>query len=736
MTIDGSVKVIVIQGSCVHQTCLLPAALKLSARMPRKSLVASLDIVFAGDMAGSADCCLRIAGEATVVHKAGYRVGMLHIASSVDEIVPISPEIRSCVHGTSIEILDPEQATRAKLLVLHPPLDGSTIRQCVTLLQAPRVVVVPDDIEELTGENAAEDLVAMSHVSVAPTTPAMRERLVQHSKFRLEPKDWLPLVETAVKSRVAKSDSQLRLGFIIRADSPEAVRAIREMIKGHTSLETYIWHDRGRARQRPQTVANCKMLDGAETSMAWFLRRIGALVLIHRPERPELPAAIVAAAQGAGKPVLVPSSPEPPDRLPAGVLMVDPSEMIATARRLLSSPCVRSRRKDRVEPESSAKQFLKRLRILAGAARPPARKTGIPGRQKPRVLFLPKGGVGLGHVARLLAIARRAGNSFDPVIVSLSETAGLIEALGFRAEYIPSAAYAGIRPVDWNPWFQYELEQLIDAYEARAVVFDGSDPPAALGQALASRAWCRGVWIRRGMWAQGFDPSLQHSGDYDLIIEPGELAAVRDRGATVARRREALQVDPITLLDPPELLSREAAAAAVGLDPQRPAALIQLGSGENRNILNLLDKIVAECRRHPDLQVAIAQWANTTVPLNLWPGVKILNGAPLSLYYRAFDFSISATGYNSFHEVISFGLPTLFVPNLAPGMDDQAARSGFAQDGGAAIELRDHEFHDLPTIVDLLMQPAFRSVMQVNCGQLTRKNGATAASRAIGELVS
>ncbi|TMJ44016.1 MAG: UDP-N-acetylglucosamine--N-acetylmuramyl-(pentapeptide) pyrophosphoryl-undecaprenol N-acetylglucosamine transferase [Alphaproteobacteria bacterium] len=320
--------------------------------------------------------------------------------------------------------------------------------------------------------------------------------------------------------------------------------------------------------------------------------------------------------------------------------------------------------------------------------------------------------------------------------MTLSETVGLIEALGFRAEYIPSAASAGIRLSDWSPWFQYELEQLIDAYDARAVVFDGSDPPAALGQVLASRDWCRGVWIRRGMWAQGFDPSLQHSGDYDLIIEPGELAAARDRGATVSRRNEAIQVDPITLLDPRELLSREAAAAAIGLDPERPATLIQLGSGENRNILNMLDKVVSGCHRHPDLQVAIAQWANTTVPLNLWPGVKILNGAPLSLYYRAFDFSISAAGYNSFHEVISFGLPTIFVPNRAPGMDDQAARSGFAQDIGAAIELREHELDELPEILDLLMQPAFRSVMQANCDQLTRKNGARAASQAIGELVS
>jgi predicted glycosyltransferase len=114
----------------------------------------------------------------------------------------------------------------------------------------------------------------------------------------------------------------------------------------------------------------------------------------------------------------------------------------------------------------------------------------------------------------------------------------------------------------------------------------------------------------------------------------------------------------------------------------------------------------------------------------------ILNGAPLSLYYRAFDFSISAAGYNSFHEVISFGLPTLFVPNRAPLMDDQAARASFAQDIGAAVELAEHEFNELPDILDLFMQPAFRSVMRVNCDRLATKNGANAASRAIGELVS
>ena len=110
------------------------------------------------------------------------------------------------------------------------------------------------------------------------------------------------------------------------------------------------------------------------------MRRIDALVLIQRPECPELPAAIIAAARSAGKPVLVSLSPEPPAEL-TGVLMVDPSDVIATARHLLASPPERSKVKDGVELEP--KRFLKRLGTLAGTARPTARKRTAPDRAKP-----------------------------------------------------------------------------------------------------------------------------------------------------------------------------------------------------------------------------------------------------------------------------------------------------------------------------------------------------------------
>ena len=41
----------------------------------------------------------------------------------------------------------------------------------------------------------------------------------------------------------------------------------------------------------------------------------------------------------------------------------------------------------------------------------------------------------------------------------------------------------------------------------------------------------------------------------------------------------------------------------------------------------------------------------------------------------AFDASIAAAGYNSFHETLAFRLPSAYVPNTATRTDDQLARA-------------------------------------------------------------
>ena len=61
--------------------------------------------------------------------------------------------------------------------------------------------------------------------------------------------------------------------------------------------------------------------------------------------------------------------------------------------------------------------------------------------------------------------------------------------------------------------------------------------------------------------------------------------------------------------------------------------------------------------------------------------VKLASTYPIARLYPAFDFVISAAGYNSYHELISFQIPAAFFPVRKP-TDDQGARARFAEEAG------------------------------------------------------
>ena len=91
------------------------------------------------------------------------------------------------------------------------------------------------------------------------------------------------------------------------------------------------------------------------------------------------------------------------------------------------------------------------------------------------------------------------------------------------------------------------------------------------------------------------------------------------------------------------------------------------------------------------------------------PRVHLLRDYPNSLYYNAFDYSIQAGGYNSFHEVRSYGLPTLFYPNLFTGMDDQLARCMVSVEEGWGQVLENRDEKTIPAAIDDLLSRSGKS---------------------------
>lgn len=636
------------------------------------------DVVIAGDMTAGGERSFRIAEEVRSHAAAGRQVGLLH-AAALGPASRIAPEIQTCVRRGLASVLDPAEHRTVDLLVVHGPSELDWQGKPLAGIRAERATLVCHQAADYGVTRMSQRLGAP--VQWSPTNSWLREAAPRN--LRLSADDHRPLLD-ALPARPAPQTqrAKARVGWIMGDGHPLPPTTERvEIVALDAEQLSNLSLDR------------LALLDG----LAYFPPS---------PDGPLIDTVILAAAQ-LGVPVVA-------------------AAWLKRHYQGAASYCEAGEALSRLISKFSRK------RAAAAAPREPSPLPAA-GRQRP-VMFVASNGVGVGHVSRLLSVARRMDSRVPLLFATQAQAVPAIERLGYLAEYMPSASYVGGDFAHWDAWFRHDLETLVDAYDPALVVYDGNNPSGGLMHSVAARRDCRLAWIRRGLWGPLNSPFMDNSRWFDLIIEPGELEGQADEGITARRRDEAVLVPPIRLLDEEELLPRAEAARRLGLEPDRPSVLIQLGTGYNRDVVTLVDTLVTQLQRFRDLQICVAEWLNGTQPLNYWQGVSYLRGYPLSQYFKAFDFSISAAGYNTFHEVVNFDLPTIFIPNRHPSMDDQAGRSSHAQALQAAFELDEADLSDLPDLVGLLMDRKAREFLASNSKSLHQSNGAAEAAHLLTQL--
>jgi UDP:flavonoid glycosyltransferase YjiC (YdhE family) len=706
------------------------------------------DVVILSDIT-DCDIGTRVAAEAAALATADLRVGLRHMPSRGGG-GRISTRVLRLVRAGGAAAIDQTANVRTALLVVYIGDGSADISAQLRNVAADRVVVVADRSPEADVGRVAAEFAGFGKVSFAATNPWARAALeAAGAKIEVEPENW-PLVASAPQNgrRPETVDAPVTIGLVggAKANQWPATRDELEQVLPFDGSVNVILLGRPPKHLMPQKVPRgWRVFGEGEVAIDWFLREIDVLACFPAAEATDIPDAIVASAMAAGKAVVLETRLQ--GLVGDGAICCGRGETRETIGSLIANPGAReeagARAREAAGRRFSPKRYLDRVRALLGR-RPKTRRgkasarsapaPHAPSPSAPTAIFLASNGIGLGHVARLLAIARRADGRFRPVFATMAQAAHIIGQFGYHAEYIPSLMYTGAPPIAWDDWLGFELERLIDGYDARLVVYDGNELPAGLLRAIMARGEVKLAWVRRGMGEKDPLPPVETARFCDIVIEPGEIAAPVHFVGMARKRRGMVTVDPIRLLDDDEALQRDEAAAALGLDPAKPAVLIHLDSGSNRDITHAIDVAVRTLRGFPDVQVAIAEWANAPAELALWPEATIVRGFPLARYYNAFDFSIGAAGYNSFHEAIGLALPTVFVANVEPGMDDQIGRARYAQDAGAAIELPESEFFRLEEICRILLSAKARDVLRENCRKLGRNNGAADAAQLIGAL--
>jgi hypothetical protein len=341
----------------------------------------------------------------------------------------------------------------------------------------------------------------------------------------------------------------------------------------------------------------------------------------------------------------------------------------------------------------------------------------------------------MGHITRLLAVARRLPESVQPIFLTMSQAIGVVREFGYLAEYVPFHEYLHCDVRAWNRFLAQQLHEAISFYDAKVVVFDGNSPFQGLIDSATASPHVWFVWCRRGMWLPSTGATfLEREKHFDAVLEPRDLAEEFDTGPTREQRTRTYSVDPIRLLDDHELLPRDAARRELGLDADRPAILVQLGSGNNFRYDTINWQLIERLNKNPDVQVIAAEWLMAKRSIEAESQIRVVRTFPLSRFFRAFDASISAVGYNSYHELVQAGIPTLFIPNENPRQDNQVVRAQFAERHGYGICVRTREIYRLEPAIRRLLDPSERQLMADACARFARPNGAVEAAKMVEEL--
>lgn len=747
------------------------------------------DIVMVTDARLPGGTSASVAEEVRAQARAGYRTALLQVDSPlVRHARPLSPRIRTCLERGELDLLVDDTPVRSRLLVIRHPsvaasVDPTTAPRIVAderLLIANQAAAIPPSAEVAGGRAQGPGPTGMAPqlrfvprdveahlagwldgpVRWAPIGPLVREDLASVAPDLVqEPTDWVNVIDVD-RWRRPRDGARHRIPVLGRHSRDDVLKwpatraSLLAAYPDDPDLEVHILGGAGPAEQLlgGQLPDNWQVLPFGAVPPVRFLAGLDVYVYHHHPAWVEAFGRSILEALASGLPTVL--GPHFAPLFEDAAVYAEVEHTAATVRALHAD---RARYRDQAARASAfaAERFghdVHRARLAAligppaGSVTPAATAPAAPATDgastvrpaRTRVLLVSSNGAGVGHLMRLQSYAKHASPHVDPLFLTFSQGGKVVDDAGYLVEYLASRSISGARAVVWHPMLRERVGELIERYDIRAVVFDGTWPYQGILDAAADHPHVQLVWSRRAMWRPGVtNPVLEHERDrFDLVIEPGELAADDDHGATRAHRKQARRVGPVTYLELDELLDRDAARAALDLDPDRPAALVHLGAGNIDDAASTLGQVVARLGREADLQVRVTRSIIAQQDTELPDNVRSLSIYPLSRYLPAFDLAVAAPGYNSFHELALAAVPTVFVPNLATSTDDQGARSRYAERVGIGLDLPAPDPDTIDQALTRILDPERRARMHERAVARRREGGAAAAMAAIEALLA
>lgn len=729
----------------------------------------TLDVVLASDFRLPGGTNHSNAQELAIHKRLGLTTGLIQCSSRLSaRPIPWSAPILAELDPDSVRPLDTSIPTRARLAILRHPVALEALPDLRSRLSVDRAMIVANQPPERPSGALEYDIpqitaIVQERLGVTPTWapigPVVREGLEKHAdSAEIADRDWTNVFaqDAAPTPREGFDRSRPRIGRHSRPQKAKWPAGATEVLQAYPASDEY----------DVRILGGVQALDGVLPSIPpnWTVHPFGALspqefladidfwVYFHHPDWLEAYGRAIMEALWSGAVVILPEyfrtaygdaavycEPSDVRRIIDEFRSGARSYVEQSARGQLfaqaHSPAVHEERlrallgpdpSSHEDPPPPPSRTIEVLQTLPTAKQPCTRRTPRPAR--PTALFITSNGSGMGHLTRLLGLARQLADDVEPVFFSMSQGVSVAGLAGFSYEYVPYTTALKIRATNWNEYFRARLLAAIAHHDPVFIVFDGTWPYRGLVDALDEHPRVRRIWVRRAMWKPDVQsPHLENTELFDTIIEPGEYARSFDRGATTTLDN-AQTVPPMTVLSEDELLPREEARAALGLSaaPEQRYALVTLGAGNINSIASMQEHVTTVIAGLPGWSSVVtkAPIAAGSSPAHL----TTLSTFPLSRYTRAFDLAVSAAGYNSFSEWMTGCLPTVWIPNTATKTDDQEARARWAAYAGVGECVLEEDSAGVSLALRRMADDDLRSQYAARLAELREPNGTRAAA--------
>jgi predicted glycosyltransferase len=352
-----------------------------------------------------------------------------------------------------------------------------------------------------------------------------------------------------------------------------------------------------------------------------------------------------------------------------------------------------------------------------------------------RVVCYAVNGTGVGHLTRLLAIARwlrrytlAIGRKIEVWFLTSSEADALVFSEGFAAFKIPSktiVAEAGIDRTAYLALAKQWIWHTLGLLRPDLFIVD-TFPRGSFGELTSALDLCRhAAFVYRPVRAEvAARPDFQAMlGLYDLLLVPETEVAVQvPEGA----RDRLVHVGPVISRERWELLPRAVAREKLGVRDDQRCVFVSAGGGGDRDAEAQIAASITALSGDPELSIVVG-----TGPLyrgRPFPNVTSLPGRAAE-YSLAFDAAVCAAGYNTFGEMMFAGVPTAFLPQEKLADDQRARAEVAARSGAAALLERDSDIRAV--VRELLDRPNAREAATA----LVPENGARVAAAELLRLV-